>query len=159
MLLDGDGVPRELVRLGVGDRETMAIVLGDVHGGRRMPGLLSVGEYHPNGLSTDGLAQDRRSPRGQIGLVDVELVGVHRTLHDGLPEAVRCGDQDHLVEAGFRVEREHDARGAEVAAHHALDTGGKRDIGVRVPLMDAVGDRAIVVEAGKYLSYCMKYII
>ena len=46
-----------------------------------------------------------------------------------------------------------------VAAHHALHAGGERDVGVREALVHAVGDGAVVVERGKYLLYCMKYIL
>ena len=49
--------------------------------------------------------------------------------------------------------------GAEVAAHHPLDAGGERDVRVRETLMDAIRDRPVVVEAGEYLFYGMKYII
>ena len=35
----------------------------------------------------------------------------------------------------------------------------KRDVGMGKALMDAVGDRPVVVEAGKYLPYRMKYIV
>ena len=34
------------------------------------------------------------------------------------------------VEAGLGVEREHHARGAQVAAHHPLHAGRQRDVGV-----------------------------
>ena len=35
----------------------------------------------------------------------------------------------------------------------------KRDIRVGESLVDAIGDRPIVVEARKYLLHCMKYIV
>ena len=150
---------RELVRFGVGDREPVPIVNGNIHGSGRMPGLPAVGEYHLDGLSTHGLAQDRLPACVQVRLVDVELVGIHGTLHHGFPESVGCRDEHDLVEAGFGVQREHDARGAEVAAHHPLDAGRQRDVGVRVSLMDPIGNRPIVVETREYLSYSVKYII
>ncbi len=157
VLLDGDRVARKLLRLGVGDRKAIADPLrstGTVT--RRLACLLRIGEPHSRRLAADGLAQDRRPARGEARLVDVELVGVDRTLHDRLAQAIRRGDEHHLVEARLGVEREHHARGAEIAAHHPLHPGRQRDIRVGESLVDAIGDGAIVVEAGKYLLYRMK---
>ena len=159
MLLDDDGVARELMGLGVGDREALPIVFGNIDRRRRMPRFAVVRENHPDGLRAHRLAQNRRPPRSEIGLVDVELVRIHRALDDGLAETVRRRDEHDLVKARFGVEREHHAGGAEVASHHLLDACGQSDLRVRVPLMDSIRNRPIVVEACEYLSYCMKYII
>ena len=118
-----------------------------------------VGEDHLLRLAADRLAQDRRPAGGEVALVDVELVRVHRALHDRLAEPVRGGDEHHLVEARLGVEREHDARRAEVAAHHPLHAGRQRDLGVREALVDAVGDRPVVVERGEYLAYRLNNVI
>ena len=105
------------------------------------------------------LAQDRRPAGREVALVDVELVGIDGALHHRLAQAIGRGDEHHLVEAGLGVEREHDAGGAQVAAHHALHARRQRDVGVREALVDAIGDRAVVVERREYLSYRLKYII
>ena len=153
VLFDRHGEPRELVRLGVGDRESMPILVGDIDGDGRGARALAVAEHHAHGLRADGLAQDRRSLRDEVGLVEIELVRVHRALHDGLAQAVRSRDENDLIEARFRVQREHDARGPDVAADHALDAGGQGHGFVREALVDPIGDRPIVVEAGKYFTY------
>ncbi len=137
----------------------MAIGFVDRNRQRRASDLLPFGEYHPGRLAPDGLAKNRRPARREIGLVDVELVGVDRALDDRLTQAIRRRDEHHLVEARLGVEREHHTRGAEITADHPLHARRQRHIGVRESLMDAIGNRAIVVEAGKYLLYSMKYIL
>ncbi len=89
----------------------------------------------------------------QRRLVDVELVRIHRALHDGLAEAVRGGDEHDVAEAGVGIEREHDAARAEVAAHHVLHAGGQRDGVVIEALMHAIGDGAIVEQRGEHFVH------
>ena len=89
VLLDGHGEARELLDFGVGDREAVPVGVGHLDGGGRLAGGLRVGEHHPDRLGAERLAQDRRPARGEIGLVDVELVRIHRALDDGFAEAVR----------------------------------------------------------------------
>ncbi len=120
MLFDGNRVARELVRLLVGDREAIAVLGGDLDARRRRADARAVGVDHPNGLRAQCLAQDRRSTGREIGLVQVELVGVDCALNDGLAEPIGRRDEDNLIEARFGIEREHHARRAEIAAHHPL---------------------------------------
>ena len=80
----------------------------------------------------------------QRGLVDVELIGIDRALHDGLAEAVGGRDEDDVAETRVGVEREHHAAGAEIAPHHVLHAGRQRDLVVSEALMHAIGDGAIV---------------
>ena len=147
MLFDCNCVARELVRLLVGDREAIAIFGGDLHARCRRADARAFGVDHPHGLRAQCLAQDRRSTRREIGLVQVELVGVDGTLNDGLAESIRRRDEHDLIEPRFRIEREHHPRGAEIAAHHPLHACRKRDVRMRKSLMHPVGDRAIVIEA------------
>ena len=49
--------------------------------------------------------------------------------------------------------------GAEIAAYHALDPDGERDVRVGKPLMDPVGDGAVVVKGCEYLLYRLKNIL
>jgi hypothetical protein len=83
------------------------------------------------------------------GLVDVELVRVHGTLHHSLTEPVGGGDEHRAVEPGLRVHGEHHAGRADVAAHHALDPGGQGDVGVDEAVVHPVGDRPVVVQRGE----------
>ena len=68
-----------------------------------------VGIHHAQLLAAQRTAQDRRLAGIERGFVDVELVGIHRTLHDHLAQAVAGGDEDHVAETGFGVEGEQHA--------------------------------------------------
>ena len=72
-------------------------------------------------------------------------------MDDGLAEPVRGRDEHDIVEARLGIEREHHARRTQVTAHHLLNAGGQRDVGVGESLVDPVGDGSIVVETGEYL--------
>ena len=47
----------------------------------------------------------------------------------------------------------------DVAAHHALHAGGQRDVGVREALVHAIGDGAVVVERGEDLLIASKNVV
>ncbi len=97
-------------------------------------------------------------PARQRLLVDVELIGIDRALHDRFTQAIRGGDEYNITEAGVRVEREHDTARAQVAAHHVLHTGRQRDRVVIEVLVHAIGDRAIVEQRGKHLVHRLQHI-
>ncbi len=78
----------ELLDLGIRDAEPRAIRRGDIREDRAAADMTSVGVDHLHGLLPDRPLQDRRAARAQRGLVDVELVGIHRALHDRLAEPV-----------------------------------------------------------------------
>ncbi len=82
----------------------------------------------------------------QRGLVDIELVGVDGALDNRLAESIGARDEDHVAKTGFGVQREHDATGADVTAHHLLHTRRQRDLIMTKALVDAVGYRAVVVK-------------
>ena len=65
-------------------------------------------------------AQDRLFSCLQGALVNVELIRIDLSLNYRLAQAIRGRDEDHLIEAGFGVEREDHAAHGEIAAHHAL---------------------------------------
>ena len=146
MLLDGHGVTRELFGLCVGQRKLHPLRIRHVDNACRLVGTGRVGEDHPRRLAADALAQDRRTPRGKVRLVDAEFVRIHRALHNGLAESVRRCDQHDAVEARFGVQREHDAGGAGIAAHHPLDADRQRNLVMRKAVMNAVRDGPIVVD-------------
>ena len=85
-------------------------------------------------------------PACRRGLVDVELVRVDGALDDGLAEAVGGRDEHGVLEPGFGVHGEHDAGGADVGTHHALDAGRERHLGVLELVVHPVGDGPVVVE-------------
>ena len=100
----------------------------------------------------------RRSARS-AGLVDVELVGIHRALNDRLAESVGGGDEHHVAESGVGVEREHDARGAEIAPHHVLHADGQGDGVVVEVVVHAIRDRAVVEERGIDLVHAGEQVL
>ena len=157
--LDRDGHPAQRLGLGVGDGEANAFGRRHFDGHRRLAGRARVRENHPLRLAADGLAQDRRPARREVALVDVELVRIDRPLHNGFAQAVGGRDEHDLVEARFRIEREHDARGAGVAAHHPLDAGRQRDLGFREALVHAIGNGPVVVERREHFAYCLNNVI
>ena len=159
MLLDGHRDARELLDFRIGQRKPHAIGGRDLLGAGRAPGGRGVGEHHPCRLGTHALAQDRGLAAREVVLPDVELVRVHDPLHHRFAEAVRGRDEHDAAEPGFGVHREHHAGRARVAADHALHAGRKCDVGVRIALVHAVRDRAVVVERGEYLLYRLKNVL
>jgi hypothetical protein len=106
------------------------------------------------------MARDHRRPSGAQGrFVHVELVRVHRALHHRLAESVRGRDEHRVAKAGFGVEREHHAAGADIAAHHALDAGRQRHVLVRKALVHAVGDRPVVEQRGEHVAHRVQHVI
>ena len=101
----------------------------------------------------------RTPPGAQRRLVDVELVRIDRALHHGLAQAVRGGDEHDIAEARVGVEREHDACGAQVAAHHVLHADRERHGVVVEVAVHAVGDRAIIEQRGIHLVHAREQML
>ena len=152
VLLDDGGVAGQLGDLLVGEGKARTLLgrrVDGAHGAALGGGIL---ELHLDELGAQVTADDGVLASGQHGLVDVELVGVDGPLHDGLAQAPAAGDEHHVLETGFGVDGEHHARGAQVAAAHALDAGRQGHALMGKALVDAVGDGAVVVERGKDLA-------
>ena len=92
-------------------------------------------------------------------LVNIELVRVHRALHHCLAQPVAGSDEDHVLKAAFGVDGEHHAGRALVAANHALHAGGQGHVGMRVALMNAVADGAVVVKRGEDLFHLAQHVV
>src|SRR5688572_10069396 len=144
--LDDERLARELVHVGVVDAEARPLRRGDRHDVGPAPRRRLRRVNHAARLRAQVAADDRLAPGAPRRLVDVELVRVHGALHDELAEPPGRGDEDRVAEAGLRVEREHDAARADVAAHHVLDADRDRDLRVVEPLVGAIRDRAVVVQ-------------
>ncbi len=159
VLLDRDRVARELLDLGIGEREAIAIGVRHRPVLDRAPGARVVGEYQLDRLGSEPAPQDRRLARGEAHLRDVELVRIDRALHHALAEPVARGDENHLAEARLGVHGEHHARRANVASHHALNAGGNRHFAVGESLVHPVGDGAIVVERGEDALNALEHVV
>ena len=152
MVLDDERLASELDEIAVCEAETVAFCGGYLHRTNAFRGARFAVD-HLDGLGAEVAPQHRATTGAQGGLVEVELVRVHGALHHGLAEPPRGRDEHGVAEAGVGVEREHHAARAEIGAHHALDAGGQRHLGVVVALVDAVGDRAVVEERGEDLLH------
>ena len=137
----------QLLGVGVADREPVLQFFRRVLGGHAAGFAVD----HARGLGADAAAQHRRPARFQVGLEQVELVGVDRALDHAFAQPVAGGDEHHAAVAGFGIQREQHAGRADVGAHHQLDAGRQRHVGVLEAVVDAVGDRPVVVQAGEHL--------
>ena len=123
MALDRQRVPAEFFGFGIADRESPLVLLCNVDRLDRLRGAPAVGVDHLVRLRAERLRQQCRPARDEIGLVEIELVRVDGTLHDGLTQPVGRVDEHHLIETRFGIERKHHAGCARVAADHALHAG------------------------------------
>ena len=81
--------------------------------------------------------------------MDIEFVGIDLTLHDILAEPPRSGDENHVAEAGFGVERKDDAAGRKIGADHFHDPDRQRDLEVVEAVVDPINDGAVGKDRGK----------
>ena len=157
VLLDHQRLAGQLVHIFVGNGELHPQI------GRRVLGAHALTRYirihHAHLLAAQRAAQDGRLVLTQRGLVDVELVRVHRALDHHLAQAVAGGDKHHIAEAGFGVQGKQHARSARTRAHHQLHAGRQGDFLVLETMVHAVGDRAVVVEAGEHFLDLEHHVI
>ena len=92
-------------------------------------------------------------------LVNVELVRIDLALDDGFAKAVTTRDKDHVAKSGFGIEREHDAAGRQIGAHHLHHGDRERHLEMIKALVDAVGNRAIGEDRGKAASAGFEQIV
>jgi hypothetical protein len=148
VLLDPERLPGKLGDLVVGEGQPPALGGVDVDERGRAADLGGVGVDHLGGLLPHPPLEDGRAPGAQGGLVDVELVGVHRALHHALAQAVGRGHEHGVPETGLGVHGEHHPRGPDVGADHALHARRQRHRLVVEPVVHPVGDGPVVVEGG-----------
>ena len=156
VLLDHQRVAGQLLHVGVGQRVAVALLGGHINGLDQLAAgglFLGRGEHHLDQLAAQVAADQRLLARLEHGLVHVELVGVHGALHHRLAQAVAAGDEDHVLKAGFGIDGEHHAGGAQVGAHHALHTGRQGHHIVLEALVHAVGDGAVVVQRREHFLH------
>ena len=161
VLLDRERVAGEFGYICVAQRIAVAVLVQRVDGLDQLPApgfFLWRRKLHLDQLRAEVATDDCAFARAQRWLVHVELVGVHGALHHRLAEAVARRDEHHVGKAAFGVDREHHAGRAEVGAHHALHPGRERHVGMRVTLVHAVADGAVVVEAGENLLHLRQHV-
>ena len=148
MRLDPHREVGQTEHLRVGNAEFPPLGFGHVPGQRRMAAA-PLAVDHSYLLGPEPAAQHTAEALRERRLVNVELVGIDLALDDGFAEAVTAGDEDHVAESEFGVEREDDAAGSNVRAHHLHHGDRKEDLEVIEPVVDAVGDRAVGENRGK----------
>ena len=84
MAFDRQGVAAEFFGFGIADRESPLVLLCNVDRLDRLRGAPAVGVDHLVRFRAERLRQQCRAARNEIGLVEIELVRVDGTLHDGL---------------------------------------------------------------------------
>ncbi|VVN12319.1 hypothetical protein PS639_03855 [Pseudomonas fluorescens] len=151
VLFDDHRLLGQFADFGVAQAETGAIGLIDVDGLDRLAGRGDFAVDHLDGLAAQVATQDGRTTSRQRALVDIELIRVHRALHDGFTQAVGAGDEHHVTEARLGIEGEHHAGGAGFGTDHALHAGRQGHQLVVEALVDAVGNGAVVEQRGEHL--------
>ena len=139
---------RKAQHLRIGNAEFLPLGFGHVPGQRRMAAA-ALAVDHADLLAAEPAAQHAAKSLGQGRLVNVELVGIDLALDDGFAEAVTAGDEDHVAKSGFGIEREDDAAGAMIGAHHLHHGDRERHLEMIEAVVDAVGNRAIGEDGGK----------
>ena len=122
VLLDNHGLACQCLDILGFQAELATLFGGGVDEFRGLADRLVLGVDHLDGLGTDAATHDGRLARLEVRLVGVELVRVDRALDHGFAQPPGGRDKYDVAEAGFRIHGEHDARGADVRADHALDT-------------------------------------
>jgi hypothetical protein len=148
VVLDRDRGIGQAQHLGVGQAETGAFGLRCRHVARGVAAR-ALGVDHADFLAAQLAPEHLPVAARQRGLEDVELVRVHRALHHVLAQAVGAGDEDHVAEAGLGVQREDDAAGGAVRAHHLHHAHRLQHLEVVDAAFGAVGDGAVLEEAGE----------
>ena len=87
VVLDSERILRQLENVVVGQRETLPVLVIDIDGLHTLARRGVLGEDHLDGLAAKVASQDRIAPVANRGLVDVKLIGVDGTLHDGFTES------------------------------------------------------------------------
>ena len=151
VLLYDEGLLGQLHHFFIADAELVAFGIQGVDDFHLTPVPRVIRVGHLDKFRAERLAHHGGATRFQGRLVHVELVRVDGALHHHLAEAMAAGDEDHVVEAGLGIQGEHDARGSQVRAHHALDAGGEGHALVVIALVDPIGDGAIIEQGGEHV--------
>ena len=100
-------------------------------------------------LAAERAAQDRAVTLAEGRLVDVELVRIDLALDDVLAKAPGAGDENHVAEPGFGIEREDDAARGEIGADHLHDADRQRHLEMVEAVVDAIDDGPVGEDRGK----------
>ena len=133
-------------------------------GGRNIDGAHArlgarIGVNHLDRLAAEILSQDGAPARAQRRLVDIKLIRVDGALHHGLAQAIGGRDENHIAKTRIRIEREHDAGRAQIAAHHVLHADGERHRAVIEFIVHPIGYRAVVEQRGVHFMHGLEQML
>ena len=158
MFLDDERLLRQFRDVCVAERETVPVCGRYVDGAHALFGV-RIGVDHLDRFAAEILSDDRAAARAQRRLVNVELIRIDGALHHGLAQAISGRDKDHIAEARIRIQREHDAGRAQVAAHHVLHADRERHGAVIEFVVHAVGYGAIVEQRGVHFVHGLEQML
>ena len=146
MFFDNQRILCQLGNFFVADGELFALLGRNVHHLHGLACLSLFGEHHFNQFRTHGFTQHGGTAGTQSRFMDIEFVGIYRTLNHHFTQTIRRSHEDDLIEAAFGIQRKHYARSAAVGADHALHTCRQGHDIVRETFVDSVGNGAVIVK-------------
>src|SRR3989344_5234691 len=138
VLFDEYGRFCELDNLFVIEDETAPVFLFILDDLQRLFVSAAFGVDHLDIFFAAAFADDRHGCLPKHFLRDEEFIGYHLPLHEQFAQSPRTRDENDVAKTRFGIEREGDARSAQIAADHPLDGDRERDIHVVESLVMAV---------------------
>src|SRR5690606_38602531 len=126
-VLDRHGPPGELDDIAVIENEALTLLLGCLDDPRTVASAFPID--HAERLAAQLLVDDRFGPRLREKRFEYDIsVRVYAPLDDGLTQPPGGADDDSIWKAGFGIDREHDARSAQVRTDHLLNADRQRNL-------------------------------
>jgi len=147
VLFNGHCLPGQSQHFFVGQAEGVAFFFRHRNCLDAFVGIVTVN--HLDFLASLEPAQDRAITFFIGRFMDEKLIGINRTLHDRLAQAIGAGNKNNVTETRFGIQGKHDATGCQIGAHHFHDRDRQSHFEmIEVPI-NTVMDGAIVEKTGK----------
>ena len=141
VLLDDEGETGQMLHVPIVETESPAL-----RAGRLLRAHPVLREHHSARLGAEAAPQDRGTSRAERRLEGAELVRVHLSLDERLPEPPGRIDEHDVGEARFGIQGEHHSARPQIATHHALHARGQGELRTLEAVVCAVGNRPVGVE-------------
>ena len=148
---------RQFDHIIVSNREATTIFVSHFQGAYRTTRGAIGFKLHLDQLATQVLTNDRVLASVQNGLMHIEFVRVHSPLHHRFTQAIASRNEDHLVKARFRIQREHHASSTLVGAAHTLHASRESYFRVGEALVNTVRNSTVVIERGKHFFHASEH--
>ena len=99
---------------------------------------------HLDQFAAEMSSSDGRVTAFQRGFVNVELIGIDRSLHDTLPQSDAGRNEDCIRKSGFSIQGKGDAARPDIASDHALDARGDGNLGMIKTLVHTIRNRPVI---------------